>query len=31
MVEEMVKADLAEAKKHALLKSHGFDVSLSLE
>ncbi len=31
MVEEMVQVDLAEAKKHALLKSHGFDVSLSLE
>ncbi len=31
MVEEMVQADLAESKKHALLKSHGFDVSLSLE
>ena len=31
MVEEMVRSDLAESKKHALLKSHGFDVSLSLE
>ena len=31
MVEEMVRSDLAETKKHALLKSHGFDVSLSLE
>ena len=31
MVEEMVQSDLAESKKHALLKLHGFDVSLSLE
>lgn len=31
MVVEMVRSDLAESKKHALLKSHGFDVSLSLE
>ena len=31
MVEEMVRSDLAESKKHVLLESHGFDVSLSLE
>jgi GDPmannose 4,6-dehydratase len=31
MVEEMAAADLAEAKKHALLKKHGFNVSVSVE
>ena len=31
MIEEMVAADLAEAKKHALLKKHGYDVSVSVE
>ena len=31
MVEEMAAADLAEAERHALLKKHGFDVSVSIE
>jgi GDPmannose 4,6-dehydratase len=31
MIAEMAAADLAEAKKHALLKKHGFNVSVSLE
>jgi GDPmannose 4,6-dehydratase len=31
MVQEMVAVDLAEAKKHALLKKHGFNVSVSVE
>jgi len=31
MVTEMVEHDLDNAKRHALLKSHGHDVSLSLE
>jgi GDPmannose 4,6-dehydratase len=31
MIEEMAAADLAEAKKHALLKNHGYDVSVSVE
>ena len=31
MIEEMAVADLAEAKKHALLKKHGYDVSVSIE
>lgn len=31
MVTEMVSVDLEEAKKHALLKKHGFDVSVSSE
>ncbi|EHF0207471.1 hypothetical protein IFY42_004466, partial [Salmonella enterica] len=31
MVSEMVANDLEAAKKHSLLKSHGFDVNLSLE
>jgi GDPmannose 4,6-dehydratase len=31
MIEEMAAADLAEAKKHALLKKHGFNVSVSVE
>jgi GDPmannose 4,6-dehydratase len=31
MIEEMAAADLAEAKKHALLKKHGFNVNVSVE
>ena len=31
MIEEMATADLAEAKKHALLKKHGYNVSVSVE
>jgi len=31
MIEEMTAADLVEAKKHALLKKHGYDVSVSVE
>jgi hypothetical protein len=31
MIEEMAAADLAEAKKHALLKKHGYEVSVSVE
>lgn len=31
MVGEMVAADLADAKKHALLKQHGYPVNVSLE
>ena len=31
MCAEMVEHDLSKAKQHALLKSHGFDVSVSLE
>jgi GDPmannose 4,6-dehydratase len=31
MVREMVGADLAEAKKDALLKSNGYNVTLSIE
>ena len=31
MVLEMVAADLADAKKHALLKNHGYQISVSLE
>ncbi|EAA3734215.1 hypothetical protein E2L51_22010, partial [Salmonella enterica subsp. enterica serovar Durham] len=31
MVSEMVANDLEAAKKHSLLKSHGFNVNLSLE
>jgi GDPmannose 4,6-dehydratase len=31
MCAEMVEHDLGKAKQHALLKSHGFDVSVSLE
>ena len=31
MIEEMAASDLAEAKKHALLKKHGYDVSVSVE
>jgi GDPmannose 4,6-dehydratase len=30
MVKEMAAADLAEAKKHSLLKKHGFNVSVSV-
>ncbi|WP_420591959.1 GDP-mannose 4,6-dehydratase [Bacterioplanoides sp.] len=31
MCAEMVQADLAKAKQHALLKEHGYDVNVSLE
>ena len=31
MCAEMVAADLAVAKRHALLKQHGYDVPVSLE
>jgi GDPmannose 4,6-dehydratase len=31
MCAEMVQSDLNKAKQHALLKAHGFDVSLSVE
>ncbi len=31
MVQEMVATDLAEARKQALLKQHGFDIAVSLE
>jgi GDPmannose 4,6-dehydratase len=31
MIEEMAAADLTEAKKHALLKKHGYDVNVSVE
>ena len=31
MVQEMVASDLADAKKHALLKQHGYSVSVSVE
>lgn len=31
MCAEMVASDLEKAKQHALLKSHGFDVAVSLE
>ena len=31
MVQEMVAKDLDEAKRHALLKSHGYNISISLE
>lgn len=31
MVREMVSKDLDEAKRHALLKSHGYNVSITLE
>ena len=30
MVREMVQHDLLEARRHALLKSHGYDVAMSL-
>ncbi|MEI5639556.1 MULTISPECIES: GDP-mannose 4,6-dehydratase [unclassified Pseudoalteromonas] len=31
MCAEMVQSDLAKAKQHAILKSHGYDVSVSVE
>ena len=31
MVQEMVATDLAQAKQHALLKRHGYDVNVSVE
>jgi GDPmannose 4,6-dehydratase len=31
MVKEMVTADLAEAKKHALLKRHGYRTTVTAE
>ena len=31
MCQEMVANDLAQAKQHALLKKHGYDVNVSLE
>ena len=31
MIEEMVDVDFAAAKKHALLKAHGYEVALSRE
>ena len=31
MCAEMVASDLAEAKKHALLKNHGYNVNVSVE
>jgi hypothetical protein len=31
MIEEMAATDLAEAKKHVLLKKHGFSVNVSVE
>jgi hypothetical protein len=31
MVQEMVAVDLADAKKHALLKKHGYNVNVSAE
>ena len=31
MIAEMAATDLAEAKKHALLKKHGYDVNVSVE
>jgi len=31
MITEMAATDLAEAKKHALLKKHGYDVNVSVE
>ena len=31
MCSEMVASDMSKAKQHALLKSHGFDVAISLE
>ena len=31
MIEEMAASDLADAKKHALLKIHGYEVSVSVE
>ena len=31
MIEEMVARDLDQARRHALLKQHGHDVSVSME
>jgi GDPmannose 4,6-dehydratase len=31
MIDEMAATDLAEAKKHALLKKHGYKISVSVE
>ena len=31
MAQEMVEADLAEAKKHALLKQHGYQIVVGVE
>jgi GDPmannose 4,6-dehydratase len=31
MVQEMVAKDLDDARRHALLKSHGYEISISLE
>ena len=31
MITEMAATDLAEAKKHALLKTHGYNISVSVE
>jgi GDPmannose 4,6-dehydratase len=31
MCHEMVASDLKEAKRHALLKANGYDVSVSIE
>ena len=31
MIDEMVSSDLAAARKHALLKKHGYDISVSVE
>ena len=31
LVQEMVAADLAQAKQHALLKQHGYNVNVSVE
>jgi GDPmannose 4,6-dehydratase len=31
MCAEMVASDLIQAKQHALLKSHGFNINVSLE
>jgi GDPmannose 4,6-dehydratase len=31
MIQEMVASDLADAKKHALLKQHGYQIAVSVE
>ena len=31
MVKEMVACDLGEAQRHALLKTHGYDIAIGLE
>jgi GDPmannose 4,6-dehydratase len=31
LVHEMVTTDLADAKKHALLKQHGYDINVGVE